>query len=75
MMTEKIMRRTSPEKEYYVDTHGRICPVHQIGVPRERWQDVPTFDEAMEEIAAFALREVFPNENLGIGTDESPRVF
>jgi hypothetical protein len=60
------MLQTSPEDEYYLDDLGRICPVHQTGWARERWQDVPAFDEAMEGVAAFAMTEAFPDEKQGL---------
>jgi hypothetical protein len=64
------MLQTSPEDEYCLDDLGRICPVHETGWARERWQDVPSFDEAMEGVAAFALTEAFPDENEGLGAED-----
>ncbi|MCS0581000.1 hypothetical protein NX784_05310 [Massilia pinisoli] len=64
------MLQTSPEDEYCLDDLGRICPVHQTGWARERWQDVSSFDEAMEGVAAFAMTEAFPDENEGLRAEE-----
>lgn len=64
------MLETSPEDEYCLDDLGRICPVHQMGWVREGWQDVSSFDEAMEGVVAFAITETFPDKNEGLRAED-----
>lgn len=64
------MFQTDTADKYRLDDLGRIRPIHQMGWTRERWQDAPSFDEAMEGVAAFAMTEAFPNEDPQLGPEQ-----
>lgn len=64
------MVQTSPEDEYCLDELGRIRPVHQMGWAKERWDNVPSFDEALQGVASLALIDALPAGGRGVSQED-----
>jgi hypothetical protein len=65
-----VLAVSSAAHEYYLDDAGRIHPVHEMGWVKEAWQDISSFDEAMEGVVAQAMVDIFPDEDLELGYEE-----